>query len=104
MRPYHSHDLVQPVIDIPVRQPQHIPAKLAHITIPHGIMLLLRVAAVRVPVNFDNQPGGNAGEVRNIAANGVLAAKANLRPIAQPRPEDDLCIRHAAAEFFGKWA
>jgi len=86
-----------------IRKPEHRPAKALDLLLTMVIVELLPVLVVNLAVELDDDLQGQAGEVGEIAVDGMLAAEAKAVEAAgaEVLPERGLCAGLALAEIAG---
>jgi len=87
---------IEVAVDVFVADPDDPPAILLEIGGPLAIMVPSLIRPVGWTVHLDHQPRRDAGKVRDVGAERMLAPEAQsaLSPLSQEGPEDDFGVRH----------
>ena len=88
------------MVDIDIPEAQDLPATPFQISGPALVMAKFSFAAMGVAIGFDDEFQADAGEVGDIGADRVLAAKMRAvhLPCPQVEPQAQLGARHLAAK------
>ena len=92
----HVQDVVWPLLEIAVPDPQHAIATRREPTRPDFVAVHLLIFRMLAAVQLNDQLGARTEEIGNVGAHRVLAAKAVTGKLfaTEKRPQSTLVIRH----------
>ncbi|HEY8947811.1 MAG TPA: hypothetical protein VIM56_02880 [Rhizomicrobium sp.] len=97
---------MQSLVNVLIRYPDDPPATRTHVHVATAIISALFIGRMCCAVDLHDDAGKWTGEVCDVRANRVLAAKAEERPRTRTdaRPEHEFCARHALTQIAGALA